>query len=70
MLAVLEPHICKDCNELTDVFVGKFGEKFEKNNYPKDEFEYYKCEHCGSEQIILWDKKKKPCPKMRRKIDN
>lgn len=46
---VVEPFICKDCNELTDVAVGIIGQKMRKDELPKDEeIEFNKCTNCNS----------------------
>jgi len=63
MMAVVEPYICNNCNELTDVLVGEFGYKIDKSDLADDKKDYYLCSNCSSQNITLWDTKLKPCPK-------
>ena len=59
MLAVVEPHICRDCNELSDVVVGTYGHKTDKKGIIADaELNYYKCCNCKSDNITVWDARK------------
>ena len=67
-MAVVEPYICNDCNELTDVLVGEFSHKFANNDLPDDGNDYYSCSNCKSENITIWNIKKKPCPKCNHKM--
>jgi len=63
-LAVVEPYICNDCHELTDVLVGEHGEKFPIQTLTKEKLkEFYNCGECKSKNIAIWDTRKKPCPK-------
>ena len=62
--AVLEPYVCSDCKELTDVLVGEYGKKLPHLDISESfRKESYVCSECNSQNIVLWDLKKKPCPK-------
>lgn len=68
MMSVVEPHICNDCNEITDVLVEEYGHKIDKSDLANKKKDYYLCSTCSSENIILWDTKLKPCPKCETKM--
>lgn len=63
MIAVVEPYICNNCKELTDVLVGEYGHKIKKSDLTDDKKDYYLCSNCYSENITIWNIKKRPCPK-------
>ncbi len=55
-MVTVETHICRFCNEITDVEVELHSEEASDKNL-------FKCNNCGSKNINKWDTKKKPCPK-------
>jgi peptide subunit release factor 1 (eRF1) len=63
MTVAVETHICRDCQELTDVvtmwFMHDDPEMVHKEIDPKD----YECTECGGKNLAGWDTEKKPCPK-------
>ena len=75
MQYVVRPYICKDCNILTDVCVGMYGESFLKeefnksnkklfSTYMKENMDtFFKCEECNGENLVDWDSKDGDCPK-------
>ena len=75
MLAVTDTYICTQCKEIVDVSVGVYGEKLSLEESQKKQIElqlqmdFYKCPKCGSyKHLILWDTKKKPCPKCKGRL--
>ena len=75
MYYVVSPYKCNDCNIVTDVIVGMFGqiyfeEQFEDSKiHELPEFiraeknKYYNCEECNGKNITDWDSVKSSCPK-------
>jgi hypothetical protein len=69
MLAVVEPYICSDCKELTDVLVGVRGEVFPFDKLSaKQKRELYRCDKCKSRKIEKWDAQKQSCPKCGKRM--
>lgn len=69
MLAVTDTYVCTSCNELVDVSVGVYGQTYSKEEIFKKGLEkefgfgFYECPECNSgENLIPWDRNKKPCP--------
>ena len=70
MMAVTDTYICRSCNDIVEVTVGKYGKVIKKQDIPKsstkDEFDmkYYVCPECESgKHLVKWPKTKRPCPK-------
>jgi len=70
MLIVTDSYICNSCQEIVDVTVGLRGETFlkeeielKKRRENISDIDFYVCPECGSEDIVKWDTKRKPCPK-------
>lgn len=68
MIAVVRPYICNDCKIITDVLIGETGKVFNKGKLTNDQKDFYKCSNCKGENIIVWNNKKKPCPKCGNKM--
>ncbi len=66
--AVVRPYICNDCKIINDVLIGEYGKVFNKEKLTKDQKDFYKCSNCDGENIVVWDNKKKPCPKCGNKM--
>ncbi len=63
MMYVVKPYTCNDCNEITDVIIGQMGHDIPKDELTEEQRDFYKCNNCNSENITVWDIKRKPCPK-------
>lgn len=61
--AVMRPYICNNCKIITDVLIGESGRIFRNDKLMSDQTDFYKCSECEGENIIVWDNKKKTCPK-------
>ena len=72
---VVCPHVCMDCEIITDVIIGMFGQSYLKveledpKNYHVPDFvieekdKFYTCEKCNGSDLIIWDNEKNKCPK-------
>ena len=78
--AVTDTYICQACKEIVDVAVGVHGKKYTKGEVHKQQLgagtdmddDFYTCPECGSDQqLVKWNKKRKPCPRCdgKMKID-
>ena len=69
MMAVIEPHICLDCKEVTPVLIGSYGNRFfpdidNSKQFTEEEIaNFYKCDDCNSTNIKPWSKYNRRCPK-------
>jgi len=70
MRLATDAYLCSKCKEIVAVSVGVYGEKLSpeecvvKQAEMEFNMDFYKCPECGSgDHLILWDTKKKPCPK-------
>jgi len=63
-VATVEPHICNDCHELTDVIVGEHGDRLPLE-LMSDELKqcHLKCGESKSTNLTVWNVRSKPCPK-------
>lgn len=75
MTAVTDTYICKSCDTIIDVCVGEHGNTYSKEEAlrKKDksliDMQYYICPACKSgENLIKWNKLKRPCPKCNGKM--
>ena len=74
MMAVIEPHICLDCKEVTSVLVGSYGNIYSpfvdnSKQFTKEEIlNFYKCGDCDSENIKPWSKYNRRCPKCNHRM--
>jgi protein-arginine kinase activator protein McsA len=70
MMVTVEPYVCNDCQELTDVQVGLRGKVYQREKLTaKQKKEFYRCGMCQSDRISKWDTEKKPCPKCGNSLD-
>ena len=70
-----EPYKCDDCNIITDVTVGVFGNAFRKEDFTESKIhelpdfviaekeKFFCCEKCKGENLSQWDADLSPCPK-------
>ena len=77
---VVSPHICNDCDIVTDVIVGMQGLCFPKEwlDNPKKHdipeymvemrYQFYNCEKCEGENLSDWDSDTGECPKCDGKL--
>lgn len=66
--AVVRPYTCNDFKILTNVLAGESGRVFRKEKLSADQTDFYKCPKCEGDNIIVWNNKKKPCPKCGSKM--
>ena len=73
-MAVTEPHICFNCKEVIGVLIGAHGDVYSpyiSNNedFSKEQIDRFnKCDNCGGENIKLWSKYNRRCPKCNERM--
>lgn len=75
MRAVIDTYICESCQNVVDVCVGEYGQTYSKEeiihhkNESAMDIKFFVCPACGSgEQLLKWNKNKRPCPKCQGKM--
>ena len=61
MMAVVQPMICRDCNEVVQILIGEFG-KDGPTGDPEFDKRLNICPECGGKNLRKWSKHH-PCPK-------
>ena len=74
MFAVIEPHICLDCQQVTSVLIGANGDIYNRyadnsGRFTKAEIDSFdKCGDCDSNNIKPWSKYNRRCPKCNNRM--
>ena len=61
MLATIETMICRDCREVVDIVIGRYGKEGLTGDSDYDKT-IGVCPKCGGKDVSVWQKSK-PCPK-------
>ena len=77
-VTTLKTFTCFSCKEIVDVIVGKYGYVYDKDQLDEQLIEgpipqrkdFYLCPKCrGSDQLRVWNNRKRPCPKCEGKME-
>jgi len=65
--AVLHTRVCKTCNSVVDVLIGRQGEEGPSGD-PKYDADLEICPECRGKELVAWSKQR-PCPRCGQAMD-